>query len=60
MAKFGRVSFGDLCLQIVAMKYAEFIWGGYNAGPILSLLWTKVYFVLRRSRRPLILSNALT
>ena len=32
---------------------------GENSGPIVSRLWTKVYEIFRRCRKPLVLSNAL-
>jgi len=32
---------------------------GINSGPILSSLWTKVYIILRRCKKSLVISNAL-
>ena len=38
---------------------AGFTKGGWNSDPVVSRLWTKVYEIFRRCRKPLVLFNAL-
>ena len=60
LAKRGWVSFADLRLRSLAVKQnAVFTGVGKNDGRVLSRLWAKVYSILGRCRRPLVVVNAL-
>ena len=63
LANFGWVQFADLRLRTVRslpMRWnAEVTDAGWWLPSNLKRLWTKVYVVLRRCRRPLVVCNAL-